>query len=411
MRQGPSRVKNASERPQFAGDQLQQSTDWRQTSLVILSGVIGAAQIGKAAIAVPLLQDDLDLTLFAVSWILSAYAILGAIGGMAAGFVASSLSIQRGLIAGLLLIAAGNVWGAVSFDMTMIILSRAIEGVGFLLVAISGPTLIRTVTNERDRPLALGFWSAYIPVGAAVMMLVGPFIMQGDWRALWLFNAAISALTALMAYRIVPHIPPGRREKGQALFAEALGVLGRRELRLLAIAFLLYAIQYFALATFLPILLTDRLGFSLAQAGFVSALALSMNAAGNIVAGLSLKYGISLFAIMTTAFATIGLSSFGIFLDESPTLLVAVAAGVCLGVAALLPAAVISTVPKFAPTQRKLALSMGLIQQASAFGQMIGPALTAAWVQQFSWNGVPYMFVAIAVSGFFIAALLRRATR
>ncbi|WP_157018080.1 MFS transporter [Mesorhizobium xinjiangense] len=387
---------------------MEHKTEWRQASLIILSGIIGAAQIGKAAIAVPLIQADLQLTLFAVSWIVSAYAILGAFGGMAAGFVVSLFAIRRVLVGGLLLIALGNVWGATSFGMAGMLASRALEGVGFLLVAISGPTLIRTVANDRDRPLILGLWSAYIPVGAAIMMLAGPLIMQGDWRVLWFFNAAISAIAALLVQRIIPLAPPTRREADQALFSDVVAVLRRKELRLLALAFLLYAIQYFALATFLPILLTDRLGFSLAQAGMISALALTMNAAGNVIAGLSLKHGISLFAIMTAAFATVGISGFGIFLDISPTLLVAVASGICLGVAALLPAAIISTVPQYAPTQRKLALGMGMIQQSSGFGQMIGPALIAFWVERYSWNGVPYMFAAIALTGFLIALFFHR---
>lgn len=387
---------------------MEHKTEWRQASLVILSGIVAAAQIGKAAIAVPLIQADLDLTLLAVSLILSAYAILGAVGGMAAGFFASLFAIRRALVAGLVLIALGNVWGAASHGMAGMVASRTLEGVGFLLVAISGPTLIRTIASERDRPLVLGLWSAYIPVGAALMMLAGPLIMQSEWRTLWFFNAAMAAITALLVQRIVPLAPPARREAGRALFSDVVAVLRRNELRLLALAFLLYAIQYFALATFLPILLTDRLGFSLAQAGVLSALALSMNAAGNIAAGLSLKYGISLFAIMTAAFATVGISSFGIFLDSAPAPLVAVAAGLCLGVAALLPAAIISSVPRYAPTQRELALGMGMIQQSSGFGQMIGPALIAFWVERFGWNGVPYMFAAIAVSGFLIALSFQR---
>jgi MFS family permease len=315
------------------------------------------------------------------------------------------------LIAGLGLIAMGSFMGAASFGMTLLIVSRVVEGVGFLAVAIAGPTLLRTVVSDEDRPLVLSTWSSYIPVGAALMMVAGPFIMQGEWRILWLFNGAAAAAHAVLVAWVRPASSQTMPEIIRPDAGDVMAVLRTRRLQLLAFAFLLYTTQYFALATFLPVFLVGRLGFSLSQAGTISAIALSANAVGNILAGLFLKRGVPLWAIITAAFLTIGITGFGIFLDASPVLLVFAAAGLCFGVSALLPASIISTVPQYAPSSRRLALAMGVIQQSSGFGQMIGPALIALWVQQFSWNAVPYMFAAIAALGLAAAILMRKQHR
>ena len=44
-------------------------TRWPLVWVLIFAGVVGAFQVGKAAIAVPLLRDDLGLSLTFASWV------------------------------------------------------------------------------------------------------------------------------------------------------------------------------------------------------------------------------------------------------------------------------------------------------------------------------------------------------
>jgi predicted MFS family arabinose efflux permease len=186
---------------------------------------------------------------------------------------------------------------------------------------------------------------------------------------------------------------------------DAVEVLKAGTPALLAAAFTLYTIQYFALSTFLPTFLVDRMGLPLATAGSFSAAALGANALANISAGFFLRLGAPLWAIFAVAFATVGVSGFAIFSATSPMALAAAAATICLGLTALVPSSVIVSMPRFAPTSQRLALSMGLVQQASSIGQLAGPAVLAFWVQWQGWPGVPYLFALICVCGLLITAL------
>ena len=67
-------------------------TRWGVVSVLIFAGGITALQIGKAAIAVPILQRELALTLVAASWVVGAYGVLGAVAGLPAGILSSLLS-------------------------------------------------------------------------------------------------------------------------------------------------------------------------------------------------------------------------------------------------------------------------------------------------------------------------------
>ena len=66
-------------------------TRWGAVLVLILAGVITALQVGKAAIAVPILQRELALTLVAASWIVGAYGVLGATAGLPARILSSLL--------------------------------------------------------------------------------------------------------------------------------------------------------------------------------------------------------------------------------------------------------------------------------------------------------------------------------
>lgn len=382
---------------------MQESTDWRQVVLIIAAGVIGACQIGKVAIAVPLLRDNLGLSLVAISWVAGAYAVLGVAGGTAAGFVVSRFPMRMAIIVGLAMIAAGSLLGATALDGSTLIATRMLEGVGFLAMVIACPTYLRTVVSARDQHVAFACWAAYIPTGAVLMLLAGPSIMQGDWRWLWVFNGALAAAQALAMGAIRPTFPKVITPAIRLTAKDVVEVLRAGAPLLLASAFALYTIQYFALATFLPTFLVDRMGQPLAVAGTLSAAALTANAAANIAAGFFLRLGVPLWAVFALVFTTIGVGGWTIFSPSSPVLLAAVAAAVCFGLTGLLPSSVIASMPRLAPTSQRLALSMGLVQQASSIGQLVGPAILAFWVQWQGWPAVTYLFVLICAGGLTIA--------
>lgn len=391
---------------------MQEKTDWTQAALIIVAGIIGAFQIGKVAIAIPLLRQDLGLSLFAASWVAGAYAALGVVGGMAAGFVFSRFPLRLVIVFGLGLIAGGSFLGAAAPDAPVIIASRVIEGIGFLAVVIACPTLLRSMVTPRSQQVAFALWASYMPVGTALIMLLGPSLMLGDWRWLWTLNGIVAAAHAVLILAIRPS---GRRMQAAApvkpTVHDVTAIFKAGTPVLLALTFTLYTIQYFALTTFLPTFLVDQMGLPLATAGTVSALAVVANAAGNISAGFIMRLGAPLWALFTVVFSTIGLSSFAIFHASSPVALAAAGAGLCLGLSALVPASIIVTMPRLVPSTPQLALAMGMVQQASSIGQLGGPAILAVWIGWLGWTGVPYLFCLIAICGLTAAAMTKRMMR
>ncbi|HVY59885.1 MAG TPA: MFS transporter [Xanthobacteraceae bacterium] len=386
-------------------------TQWRAVFVLVLAGIIGAFQVGKAAVAVPLLRRDLGLDLFSASLVLSLYATLAAATGLPAGAVVSRWGARKAVVAGLMLIGAASMAGAFAQNGTILLAARALESCGFLGLVVAAPTLIRALAAPRDRELALVCWSIYMPAGSAVMMLAGPSLMTFGWQGLWLVNGVLAAAYAFVVWYAVPRTPFEASAEAPSAPAGIVDVLSAPGPRLAAATFGIYTLQYFALTGLLPTLLVERLGLSVAQAGAIAAATVVANGLGNLFAGLALRLGIPLWAVVAAGFATLGLCAWGIFAGSLPLPVVAGLASITLAVTGLVPASIFAASPHLAPSAALHGTTLGLVMQASNLGQLLGPAVLGAWVQRWGWPSAPILFSAIALGGLVLAMRLRTLLR
>lgn len=389
---------------------MQPRTDWRLVALLIGAGLLSAFQVGKAAIAIPQLRQDLGLGLAEASWVVGAYGAIGALTGAAAGALIARMGARAALVAGLLTMAGGSAAGAFAGSLAQLLAARLAEGCGFLAVVIAAPAILNRVTAPHDRNLCFAFWGAYMPVGTAVMMMAGPALMQSGWRLLWLVNGALACIYAIVLLRSVDHQESDSApESGAGSLRNVAQVITAPGPLLLGLAFGVYTFQYFALTTLLPTLLVERLGLSLAEAGFVSALVVLANAAGNLSAGGLMRLGIPLWATAGAGFVCVALFSFGVFSDLS-TLWVCLFAAASLAVSGTIPASIFAGAPRLASASH-LPVTLGLIMQASNLGQLLGPIALAAWIERLSWSASPAVFILVGVTGLLIAVALRSRMR
>jgi MFS family permease len=386
---------------------MQSKTRWGAVVALLLAGIVVALQIGKAAIAVPVLQRELQLSLVVASWVIGAYGMLGAASGLPFGIVASLFGAKRTVIAGLVTAGLGSLAGSLATNGGLLIVTRVIEGCGFLAVALAVPRLLGVVTAPKDRDTVLALWGVYMPLGSVIMMVAGPHLMNYGWQPLWIVNGAVVlAYVLVIGFLPLQEEPPATNPL-QALIPNIKHIFGSAGPILLSVAFGIYTIQYFAIAGLLPTLLVDRMGLSVAAAGAISAATVAANAIGNIFAGALLRFGAKLWAIATFGYCFVGVAAFGIFSEHVPVALIAVLAFACLGITGLIPGSIFAAAPRFAHSSALLAIVLGMINQASNLGSLFGPAAVAAVAQSFGWERAPLLFLGVTVSGVTIALLLR----
>jgi MFS family permease len=374
------------------------------------AGVICAFQVGKAAIAVPLVRHDLNLSLSFASWLVSAYAALGALAGLAIGIGVTRVSPRAVAIGGMALLGVASCLGATATSGEWLLVTRVIEGFGFIPAVIAMPSLIRAVSAQRDDDVVMSIWSSYVPIGMVIIMLAGPWVAAGGWRLLWLGNGVLAILYAGVLALVAPRVPV-RSQSGSRRSAldNARDVLRLRGPVLLALSFCLYTIHYHALVGLMPTLMIDRLGLSITTAGALVALTIFFNAVGNLSAGWLNRIGIPPWMLLAIAFVLMATMSLGIFSPYAPAALVAALACISIGFSGVVPGSVFVCAPAYTPRPELLSVTLGVIVQASTIGQFLGPAALGGWADNFGWSSAPIMFVILGAVGLMLSLGLRGA--
>ncbi|MHA6688622.1 MFS transporter [Mesorhizobium sp. A556] len=372
-------------------------------------GVVAAMQVGKVAIATPLLQRELGFNLLEIGWILGAYATLGAVCALQFSLSVRARPPRDMVITGLGLIAIGSGLGMVAEGLPLLLVSRLIEGSGFLIIAVVIPALISRLSDESNRNLIISIWAAYMPAGIALMMLTAPFLDSIGWRAVWGLNALAALACMAMTRVFVPH-RPGTGSQTVSRWKAVRQVFSNRACVLATMLYAFYTVQYFALVGFLPSMLTSELGISVALVGLISAGAVAANGVGNVLTGLLLRRGIPFWLPTCCAFVALAILPLG-FLNGPATLLqVTVMSVLWLMIGGILPASILSSSPRLAPDASLTIVVVGLYLQGSNVGQLAGPALFGWWVETLGWERGFAYFMTLSTLGFVTALRLYRKT-
>jgi MFS family permease len=192
-----------------------ENSRWGAVVVAVFAGMIAASHLGKLPPSLPMLRAELGLDLVFGGWVVSVFGATGAALGLAAGSLADRIGHRRLTMIGLGLLAAGSAVGGLTDTGAMLLVSRFAEGFGFLSVAVAAPSLIATAAKGRDRRLALGIWSAYMPASMALVLLAAPALLSAaGWRGIWWVLAGVSVIwigvVALVAPSPVPRSADSR---------------------------------------------------------------------------------------------------------------------------------------------------------------------------------------------------------
>ncbi len=387
-------------------------TRWPAVSVGIVAGVVGAAFVGKLPGALPALSDHFGLSLVAASWVVSMFNALAVAMAVFFGFFADRAGALRSCLGGLAALALGGAAGAIATSPEALLVSRFVEGAGFIAVTVSAPALIASAAVGHDRGLALGIWSAYMPFGFAVALLATPFVLAAvGWRGLWWASVAAAAVTLLALWRMRAAfpLPPPRAERTLASLVHALRQPGPWWC---ALAMCFYTFQWTAVMVWLPTFLVKEREFTLLAATALTTLVVAVNVPGILLGTWLLQRHVPRGRLISAAAILMGLSGIALLATGLPD---GVRYAACLSLSfggGMTPPAVLTSSQHYARSPTQIASLQGLIIQLSNFGQFIGPPAFAVVVSATGgWRATMYLLVVAAVGAFAAGQLVSRAER
>jgi EmrB/QacA subfamily drug resistance transporter len=176
---------------------------------VLLATVLGSAVASIDAtvvgIALPAIGRDFHVGLAALQWVVTAYTMTLAGLLLLAGSLGDKYGRKKVFMIGVIWFAVASLGCSVAPDATILILARALQGVGAALLTPGSLAILEAVFRPDDRGKAIGAWSGYAGVGTAIGPFIGGYLVQAvSWRLIFVINLPLAALVVAVTLRHVP---------------------------------------------------------------------------------------------------------------------------------------------------------------------------------------------------------------
>ncbi len=150
-------------------------------------------------IALPSIQQDLGVTAAHLPWVVNAYILAFGALLLLGGRIGDLWGRRRTLQLGIAIFVIASLAGGLGQNVAMLIVARAVQGLGAALTAPNALALITTTFSVRKmRDLALSLYGAMSALGIVVGLLLGGILTDTlDWRWVFFINIPIGLLTLL----------------------------------------------------------------------------------------------------------------------------------------------------------------------------------------------------------------------
>jgi EmrB/QacA subfamily drug resistance transporter len=150
--------------------------------------------------ALPVIRSSFNASLGELEWIVNAYTLTFAVLLLTGAALGDRFGRKRLFIIGLVVFTAGSAVAALSSTVTVLIVARAIQGLGGAIITPLSLTILSAAVPKERRAVALGAWGGIAGLAIAIGPLVGGAISEGlAWQAIFWINVPIGLLTIPMA--------------------------------------------------------------------------------------------------------------------------------------------------------------------------------------------------------------------
>lgn len=156
-------------------------------------------------VALPALQSALAATVSQVQWIVESYALFLAALLLTGGSLGDIYGRRKIFAIGVVIFGIASAWCGLAPNVQHLIAARALQGIGGALLVPGSLALISASFPVEERGRAIGTWSGFTAITAAVGPVLGGWLVQNvSWRWVFFINLPIAAVVLLITMRHVP---------------------------------------------------------------------------------------------------------------------------------------------------------------------------------------------------------------
>jgi EmrB/QacA subfamily drug resistance transporter len=156
-------------------------------------------------IALPRIGEDFHSGVSSLQWVVTAYTLTLAAFLLLGGTLGDHYGRRRVFSFGVIWFAVASAICAAATSSWVLILARALQGVGAALLTPGSLAILQSSFEPADRSRAIGAWSGFGALANAGGPVVGGYLLSiGSWRWLFLLNVPLAILVLEVTRRHVP---------------------------------------------------------------------------------------------------------------------------------------------------------------------------------------------------------------
>lgn len=156
-------------------------------------------------VALPSIQREMGATVSDAQWIMESYALFLASFLLVGGVLGDRFGRRRIFMIGIGLFTLASIGCSLSTAVDFLIAARTIQGIGAALLVPGSLALISATFPKAERGAAIGTWSAFSGITAAIGPVIGGFLVDHySWTWAFLVNIPVGIVLLLICVSKVP---------------------------------------------------------------------------------------------------------------------------------------------------------------------------------------------------------------
>lgn len=378
---------------------------WAACLAAIFGGMALALLQNKLTPVMNVIMDAFNIDMAMAGLLSTIFTVMGVVMALpAAGMLKKFGPRTSGLIAFACAIA-GSVVGIVTENVTVMLVSRVIEGTGIGIIAVLAPSVISMWFPPEKRGLPMGIWGSWMMVSQTALFFSGTAITDTwGWRGMWMLGIVVCVIAAVLFAIFVKS--PSPEENYADVESDDVTVMDGVKSApqwILAFSALCYTFCCFTFANWISSYWIEVTDWGAAAVGnwvgilflvemiytwIVGAVLDRLHDRKIVgVIGLVVYGALGIVAFTATAVPVIYVFTFTYTIFE-----------------ALAVTAIWAIAPETAKDPRYAGVALGVLNIGLNLGTLLSAPVSGAIQQQFGWVGVAMSFCVVAVLG--AAALL-----
>ncbi|MEU5692074.1 DHA2 family efflux MFS transporter permease subunit [Actinosynnema sp. NPDC020468] len=186
-----------------------QANPWAALGALCLGFFMILLDTTIVSIAIPDMLRELNAGLNSVVWVISVYLLTYAVPMLFTSRLGDRFGPKRVFLAGLVVFTASSLWCGLSGDVEMLIVARAVQGLGAALMTPQTLAFITHLFPPAKRGPAMGLWGGVAGLATITGPLLGGVLVDHfGWEWIFIVNVPIGVIAIVLTAVLVPDWQP-----------------------------------------------------------------------------------------------------------------------------------------------------------------------------------------------------------